>query len=120
MFVGLTSSSVHDIDVRSDPLILEVFEDLGSEVSSGPFSELCVQEVLESDIKYVDIREYDGMEHLSNDTEKYYKDIFFQFLEKHKGDTNVDITDIKQVVSRKEAERKAFNDYKRTKLMYKA
>lgn len=96
------------IKVRSDPLIIEVFEELGSKESSDQLAKLKVKEVLESELDYVNIEEYDGLEHIRINEGDIYRTILFEFLEKHKDDTMVDITDLRKKVKDREAERKAF------------
>ena len=46
--------------LRSDPRILEVFEEFGSGRSSGPYSKIKVREIPDN-VEY-DIHDYDGME----------------------------------------------------------
>lgn len=60
---GDTIISGYDID-RDDPTIIEVFEELGSEKTSGDHAELSLVE-LPDDCKY-DITEYDGWESISD------------------------------------------------------
>ncbi len=99
------------VKVRSDPLIIEVFEELGSKKSSGGFAKLDTKEVLASELDYVEIEEEDGYEHLRVNVGNIYRDMLFKFLEKHKDDTMVDITDLRKKVSDREAEIKAFLTY---------
>jgi hypothetical protein len=99
------------VKVRADPLILEVFEELGSKKSSGGFAKLDTKEVLESELDYVEIEENDGYEHLRVNVGNMYRDMLFEFLEKHKDDTMVDITDLRKKVSDREAEIKAYMGY---------
>ena len=58
-----TIISGYDID-RNDPTIIEVFEELGSERTSGNYAQLSLIE-LPDDCNY-DITEYDGWESIAN------------------------------------------------------
>lgn len=49
---------------RTDPILIEVFEEIGSERASGPHAELSISEIPDG-CKY-DIHEYDGMEYINN------------------------------------------------------
>lgn len=96
------------IKVRSDPLILEVFEELGSQASSDAFAKLKTKEILESDLEFVKIEEYDGKESIQIDPGAFYQTTLMAFLAEHKNDTLVDITELRNKVAQKEAEHKAY------------
>ena len=51
-----------DIDKRTDPLVIQVVEELGVK-ANGPHAELCIVEIPD-DIEW-EIYEYDGMEHIA-------------------------------------------------------
>lgn len=100
------------VKVRSDPLIIEVFEELGSQASSDRFANLKTREILESDLEFVEIEEYDGLESLRINRAKFYETTLLTFLAEHKNDTLVDITELRNNVAQKEAEHKAYLTYK--------
>lgn len=47
---------------RSDPITIELFQELGSEIASGPFAKLALKWVPEEFLPHVYVDEYDGQE----------------------------------------------------------
>ena len=70
---------------RFDPLSIEVFNELGSEESSGSASTLNIKWFPKVFIEFVRIDEYDGEETLFIDTHKIYSQMLENFFEGGKG-----------------------------------
>lgn len=65
----------HDEIRRTDPLAVAIFEEKGSEWSSGQHAELFLKHVPTDLVKYMHIGEYDGWECVAVDWEKAFNDL---------------------------------------------
>lgn len=71
----ISGSFDHDTIRRTDLLAIAIFEEKGSEWSSGKHSKLCLHHVPADLFKYVYIGEYDGFESVCVDWEKAFNDL---------------------------------------------
>jgi len=67
-------------ELRDDKVAISIFEEKGSKWCSGPYAELALREYPVRFIKYYKIEEYDGLEWISIDDGKFYKELVLQYV----------------------------------------
>lgn len=67
-------------DLRKDPIAIEIFEEKGSQWCSGQYSRLALQKLPKFLENYYEISDYDGMESVELNIDKYYKDLVVNYL----------------------------------------
>ncbi len=65
-YLKRTGRKIDSYPNRSDPELIKLYEEFGSEWMSGPCSEITLKKVDPSLIKYLKISEYDGYERIDS------------------------------------------------------
>jgi hypothetical protein len=81
---------------RVDPMVIELYQELGSEASSGYYSQIHITWIPREFLKYVDVHDYDGTESVRVDFKDLDSDLLKNFLEEWKANPTLTVEDLNQ------------------------
>lgn len=79
---------------RSDPMIVQLYQEFGSKKASGHCSRLSLYWVPKDLLDYVDKHEYDGTESVGVDSSQIYTKLLKDFMEKYENDKTITLEEL--------------------------
>ncbi len=108
---GLEPKEAHELEQHSgrfDPLVVKVFQELGSEKASGDYSRIHIKWFPRVFLNYLNWKEYDGKESINIDVPRALVRILEDFLKEWKENPSLQVEDLN---SRYEAIQKKISLY---------
>jgi hypothetical protein len=94
-FDGEKEFTSHSVE-RTDPMVIELFQEMGPGASSGPHSSIRINWIPREFLPYVSIHEYDGTESVRVVFDEMEADLLQKFLQEWKKDSSLTVENLNQ------------------------
>jgi hypothetical protein len=96
---------------RADPIVVQLFEEMGSKASSGDYGRIHIRKIPRRFLDYVETNEYDGKESVWLDNNKIYAGLLKDFAEEFRADPTLTAAELEQRYAMTEATLARYNQY---------
>ena len=98
------------IECRTHPKVIELYLEKGQKWMGDSFSRISKFVYPVKYKKYIEIREYDGLESCAVDFVRVYKDLLDTFLKRHDEHPELTVSDLKREIAELEKDKKAYHE----------
>ena len=100
----------HTIDNRTHPKVIELYMEKGQKWMADAYSRLSKFIYPLKYKKYIEIREYDGLESCTVDFVRAYNDLIQNFLKHHDENPELTVLDLKKEIAQLETDKRAYRE----------
>jgi hypothetical protein len=108
---GITNLEASRWELRSDPVVVKLYNEMGSAAASGSAAKLGIEWIPKEFLDNIEILEYDGEETVGIPILDVYAHLLREFLEEWKRNSELDVAELDRRYSRVKAKYERYREF---------